>query len=115
LVVVEAFDSQVGQYNWSTGQPITATVLDPGGLFGRPRAITTSPIIADELTARSLKEAGLYRDGPTFLAGQPDTVEPSHFTLGWIVDGRMESLDGWLLSDDRVRITLHIPGGTGKR
>jgi hypothetical protein len=115
LVVIEALDFQVGEHDWSTWQPITGMVLDPGGAFGRPRVITAAPIVTDELTARWLKFAGFCRDGPTFLAGQPDMADPSHFTVGWVIDGITESLDGWLLPDDRVRITLHDPAGTRKR
>lgn len=38
--------------------------------------------------------------------GQPDPVDASHFTIGYDAGGVSGTIDGWLLPDDTVRLTV---------
>jgi WD40 repeat protein len=57
---------------------------------------------------RSLGISYVIFDNPrgwpiTFFAGQPDSRDPSHFTIDYACHGDSGTIDGWLLDDDRVR------------
>lgn len=39
-----------------------------------------------------------------FFAGQPDPNDESHFTIDYEVDGIRNTIDGWLLDDDTVKL-----------
>ena len=40
------------------------------------------------------------------FAGQPDALDPSHFTLEFEVGDKHDSLDAWLHSDDTLSISV---------
>jgi hypothetical protein len=45
-----------------------------------------------------------------FFAGQSDPTDPSHFTVGYEINGVKNTIDGWLTDDDYLRIVPR--GGT---
>lgn len=48
---------------------------------------------------------GLYgADRVRVFAGQPDPDNPSHFTIGYTLNGVPGTIDGWLLDDDTVSL-----------
>lgn len=47
------------------------------------------------------------------FAGQPDPADPSHFTIGYAVNGRPGTIDGWLQDDERVK--FRVRGGPAKK
>lgn len=42
----------------------------------------------------------------TFLAGQPDPTDPSHFTIGYRLDDQPGTIEGWLLDDGAVKLQV---------
>lgn len=49
----------------------------------------------------------------TFTAGQPDPVDPSHFTIGYQIDDGPGVIDGWLAKPDTVM--MRVRSGPAKR
>jgi hypothetical protein len=47
----------------------------------------------------------------TVFNGQPDPADGSHFTVGYEVDGRRGTIDGWLTDDPLARVQLTVRGG----
>ncbi|HEY8666588.1 MAG TPA: hypothetical protein VIL86_07990 [Tepidisphaeraceae bacterium] len=43
------------------------------------------------------------------FSGQPDRSDPSHFTITYDVDGKSETLDGWLTDDETVLLQPRTP------
>jgi hypothetical protein len=74
---------------------VSARVIEPGTLTRRPR---------DRV---HVLRATFHMNAPPvrIFAGQPDPVDPSHFTIVYITtDHAQHMLDGWLLADDTVVI-----------
>ena len=48
-----------------------------------------------------------WQDEPiTFMIGQPDPADPSHFTIGYSMSGQSGTIDGWLTSAKTVRMQV---------
>jgi WD40 repeat protein len=76
-------------------------VLNPGDYNGPPRQTSArGPGTAYLIFHRA------YGRLITFYAGQPDSRDPSHFTIDYACDGARGTVDGWLLDDDRVRFRV---------
>lgn len=90
----------------------------------------TSTIALEATVSRPLKGPGLVR-GPgrtcsvplpwtsqrntRVFAGQPDPLDPSHFTIDYEHNGTAGVIDGWLMSDNTVNFQLPVAarGGSG--
>ena len=42
----------------------------------------------------------------TLYAGEPDANDESHFTVGYATSRGRGTIDGWLLSDDTVKLEV---------
>jgi hypothetical protein len=90
---------------------LTAAVIHPGALFSAPvvsrhsagECYPFSRGRGSDLTPRRLR---LY-------AGQPDPSDPSHFTIGYDINGEAGTIDGWLENHDTVRFAVR--DGPAKR
>jgi hypothetical protein len=38
------------------------------------------------------------------FAGQPDVADESHFTIRYEIDGKSNTIDGWMMPDDSIRL-----------
>lgn len=45
-------------------------------------------------------------DRVRLFAGQPDAADPTHFTIGYAVNGVPGTIDGWLGDDERVKLQV---------
>jgi len=59
-------------------------------------SIYTTPVDIEHL------DTGLLR----LYAGQPDPADPSHFTIGYDMNGKPGTIDGWLENDRSVEIQV---------
>jgi hypothetical protein len=93
----------VGQFEGGTVPPFFAGVYADGGF--RPSLLCWyGQLSVTELTR-----------GPSALklfAGHPDSVDESHFTIDASVGGNPRVIDGWLMSDDHVKLQLRAASGT---
>jgi hypothetical protein len=74
-------------------------VFTPGTALSRPREggrQMFNPVLDDRLVDFSTRIR--------VFTGQPDPADASHFTITIEVDGRMQTLDGWLTRNDYVRL-----------
>ena len=74
---------------------------------------------ADLMACETEDEPGLYHRGQsqlvlrrwprehmTFLAGQPDPADPSHFTMAYRLDEKPGTIDGWLMDGGWVKMQV---------
>jgi hypothetical protein len=48
-----------------------------------------------------------WHDEPiTFMVGQPDPADPSHFTIGYTMNGQAGTIDGWLTDGRTVKMQV---------
>jgi hypothetical protein len=96
---------------WAT---VEKRAVVPGTLRTEPRETWGGPPAADLTTTNLVGQ----RDDLFILdwtrkfklyAGRPDLADPSHFTIDYELDGRRETIDGWLRDDDAVDLKLRNP------
>ena len=93
----------VGQFEWGTVPPFFVGVYADGG-FRRSLLCWYG----------QLSVPGLTR-GPSALklfSGQPDPADESHFTIDAKLGAAARVIDGWLMSDDHVKLQLRAASGT---
>jgi hypothetical protein len=96
-------------------QWFTATSFRPGedGAFSQATAQLTELSVAPDARmpvhwspSEDAKQPGTlkidYRDQLRVYAGQPDPTDESHFTLGYELDGKPGTIDGWLRPNGSV-------------
>ncbi|HXE52881.1 MAG TPA: hypothetical protein VN541_07705 [Tepidisphaeraceae bacterium] len=95
LVAVEG--GRVNSTAGANGQALTvwATVFQPGGVFSSPVELSSKS---------SALEAGESPPGVRWVAGQPDQLDGSHFTICYECGGKQHVIDGWLHDNDTVTL-----------
>lgn len=97
LVVVEGWPVN------GRGFAVSASVLRQSSRLATPQMITPASLhLLPTLSEISGERLRLY-------AGQPDPMEPSHFTIRYEVNGTPGTLDGWLRDDDGVTLLRREP------
>jgi hypothetical protein len=95
LVAIE-FDA--GAFVWDSPTPFSVHVLrtahTSGSLFLRSNLLREFNFVAN--SAEPLK----------LFAGQPDVIDPSHFTIRFMQGNTPGIIDGWLQPDDSVRMAI---------
>jgi hypothetical protein len=99
-----AVDFQRAQ-GWA-GDQLTAIVrvFEPSAGFSWARLLTNS---AQNLSSEPLEWKRLR-----IFSGQPDGGDESHFTIGYLADGKAGTIDGWLRADDSVVLEVHSDAPT---
>ncbi|HVT90066.1 MAG TPA: hypothetical protein VHD56_14530 [Tepidisphaeraceae bacterium] len=67
--------------------------------------------IVDELPTPVISANALAKTDKLF-AGQIDLANPSHFTIGAVLNGQETIIDGWLEDDDRVLLEPRLTAAT---
>ena len=93
LVAVDLFGGGMQPNNAMT---LNANVIDPATTSSRSMLTITR----GDGTTITLQRGETLR----VFAGQPDPVDPSHFTIDYVLNGTRNTLDGWLVDDGIVRI-----------
>lgn len=70
-------------------------VIVPGSFRSGPRRVVNRFV---------LEMARNPSDKIHVFAGQPDPQDPTHFTIGYTVNGHADTIDGWLAANDTVRL-----------
>ena len=87
---------------WTYDQPelkerLRWTVIHPGSVNRDPTSSTWEPLVF---------RLGIWQQLPfpnqrlRLFAGQPDLADPSHFTIGYELDGSRGTIDGWLRDNE---------------
>ncbi len=84
----------------SRAASLEARIIRPGTAFHGPR-FGGSVTLGDGVRIRFDSDERL-----TMFAGQPDPIDPSHFTIHYDLGGLRHTLDGWLVDDETVKIEL---------
>jgi hypothetical protein len=108
LVVVEVW------LRWPVGTG--RQVLQLNNYVIRPRAMAARPEIANNAVfCYPVEEFSSLAstDRVRLFAGQPDASDPTHFTIGYAVNGKTGTIDGWLTNVDRVN--LQVRDGPAKK
>ncbi|HYE18962.1 MAG TPA: hypothetical protein VEA69_10990 [Tepidisphaeraceae bacterium] len=84
----------------AAGLSLTATVIDPGGAWHRPRLLSDRAWVVPSPDAA----------GATFLAGRVDPKNPAHVTIPAQAGTRPCTIDAYLGADDRVVFELRDEG-----
>ncbi len=99
LVVVQAYVFADG-----AGEDAVSLMVTFGTRVFRPGGLTTPPT---QVLARDTGSLVIASGRPTTIyAGQPDSADPTHFTLTGISGGRAFAVDGWLQDDETVTMDL---------
>jgi hypothetical protein len=73
-------------------------VIEKGSLFDLPKVLP-----------RHLVREGTEKSKVLVFAGQPDSSDTSHFTFEYEFDGKRDTVDGWLESDDQITLRCRNP------
>jgi hypothetical protein len=85
------FGDQLKEYE------IDVSLLTPAGLGLGSRPVASPPFGSPGLAFENTS-------GIKIFAGQPDPTDESHFTIPYELNGKSNIIDGWLMSDDSVKL-----------
>ena len=109
-----AVDLRVSWNNQSWHASVEKRAVVPGTLRTEPRETWGGPPAPDLTTTNLVGQRDVlfvfdWNRKVKLYAGRPDPADPSHFTLDYELDGRRETIDGWLRDDDAVDLTQRNP------
>lgn len=75
-------------------------VIKPGTLFSHPQRLASGQWGDATFHIQMPRPLLIYE-------GQPDPADSSHFTLRFVLPGRNDTIDGWLMPNDQLTFIVH--------
>jgi hypothetical protein len=80
------------------GAKFIPIVIRPGSIFRNPEEVPDSGMyVIDYVPGDSAHPMKI-----SIYAGQPDSIDASHFSINYVAGGIENTIDGWLRDDDRI-------------